>query len=175
MSKTFSANDVASHKTPDSLWIIVDQDVYDLTKFQDDHPGKTTGITVPCSAARRLHYHHHVAFAAAQELPILTQSSSHRWQEDPAKSGRKGCLQAVLEVPQRGYSEEVPEATPGRQPRHQAQGRGEACSRADARGRPQVSSRQEARRTQGRGGSRGSGAVWRADSIRRPKLVPRGQ
>lgn len=41
MSKTFSANDVASHKTPDSLWIIVDQDVYDLTKFQEDHPGKT--------------------------------------------------------------------------------------------------------------------------------------
>lgn len=40
MSKTFSANDVASHKTPDSLWIIVDEDVYDLTKFQDDHPGK---------------------------------------------------------------------------------------------------------------------------------------
>lgn len=42
MSKTFSANDVASHKTPDSLWIIVDEDVYDLTKFQDDHPGKAS-------------------------------------------------------------------------------------------------------------------------------------
>ncbi|ROV93473.1 hypothetical protein VSDG_06789 [Cytospora chrysosperma] len=39
MSKTFSASDVASHKTPDSLWIIVDQDIYDVTKFQEDHPG----------------------------------------------------------------------------------------------------------------------------------------
>lgn len=39
MSKTFSKDDVASHNKGDSLWIIVDDDVYDLTKFQDDHPG----------------------------------------------------------------------------------------------------------------------------------------
>lgn len=39
MSKTFSASDVASHNKSDNLWIIVDQDVYDLTKFQDEHPG----------------------------------------------------------------------------------------------------------------------------------------
>ena len=40
MSKTFSQNDVAAHKKPDDLWIIVDEDVYDLTKFQTEHPGK---------------------------------------------------------------------------------------------------------------------------------------
>ncbi|KAM0277083.1 hypothetical protein ACHAQH_006091 [Verticillium albo-atrum] len=39
MSKTFSTSDVASHNKPDDLYIIVDGDVYDLTKFQDDHPG----------------------------------------------------------------------------------------------------------------------------------------
>ncbi|QSZ32005.1 hypothetical protein DSL72_001574 [Monilinia vaccinii-corymbosi] len=39
MSKTFSQSDVASHNKPDDLYIIVDGDVYDLTKFQDDHPG----------------------------------------------------------------------------------------------------------------------------------------
>ncbi|KAI0514708.1 acyl-CoA dehydrogenase/oxidase [Xylaria bambusicola] len=39
MSKTFSKADVASHNKPDSLWIVVDEDVYDLTKFQDEHPG----------------------------------------------------------------------------------------------------------------------------------------
>lgn len=39
MSKTFSPADVASHNKPDSLWIIVDQDVYDLSNFQDEHPG----------------------------------------------------------------------------------------------------------------------------------------
>jgi len=40
MSRTFSQSDVASHNTADSLWVIIDEDVYDLTKFQDEHPGK---------------------------------------------------------------------------------------------------------------------------------------
>ncbi|KAI9879266.1 MAG: hypothetical protein M1830_009067 [Pleopsidium flavum] len=39
MSKTFSQSDVSSHNKPDNLWIIVDEDVYDLSKFQDEHPG----------------------------------------------------------------------------------------------------------------------------------------
>ncbi|KAK8043840.1 acyl-CoA dehydrogenase [Apiospora phragmitis] len=39
MSQTFKASDVASHNKADDLWIIVDEDVYDLTKFQDEHPG----------------------------------------------------------------------------------------------------------------------------------------
>ncbi|KAI9831137.1 MAG: hypothetical protein M1819_005225 [Sarea resinae] len=39
MVKTFSKSDVASHNKPDSLWITVDDDVYDLSKFQDEHPG----------------------------------------------------------------------------------------------------------------------------------------
>lgn len=39
MSQTFKASDVAAHNKADSLWIIVDEDVYDLTKFQDEHPG----------------------------------------------------------------------------------------------------------------------------------------
>jgi cytochrome b involved in lipid metabolism len=40
MSKTFTTSDVASHNKPGDLYIIVDGDVYDLTKFQDDHPGE---------------------------------------------------------------------------------------------------------------------------------------
>jgi alkylation response protein AidB-like acyl-CoA dehydrogenase/predicted heme/steroid binding protein len=39
MSKTFTTSDVTSHNKPDDLYIIVDGDVYDLTTFQDDHPG----------------------------------------------------------------------------------------------------------------------------------------
>ncbi|KAK4507380.1 hypothetical protein PRZ48_001115 [Zasmidium cellare] len=39
MSKVFKAEEVAAHKKPDDLYIIVDQDVYDLTTFQDEHPG----------------------------------------------------------------------------------------------------------------------------------------
>lgn len=39
MSKTFSAADVASHNKATDLYIIVDEDVYDLTAFQENHPG----------------------------------------------------------------------------------------------------------------------------------------
>lgn len=48
MSQVFTAGDVASHNKPGDLFIVVDGDVYDVTKFQDDHPGKS-----PCSALRR--------------------------------------------------------------------------------------------------------------------------
>lgn len=40
MSKIFSSTEVAVHKNPDDLWIIVDKDVYDLTNFQLEHPGQ---------------------------------------------------------------------------------------------------------------------------------------
>lgn len=39
MSQTFSTGDVAAHNKGTDLYIIVDSDVYDLTKFQDEHPG----------------------------------------------------------------------------------------------------------------------------------------
>jgi cytochrome b involved in lipid metabolism len=42
MSKTFSAADVAKNSKPDSLYIIVDEDVYDVTQFQEEHPGSST-------------------------------------------------------------------------------------------------------------------------------------
>lgn len=40
MAKVFTAAEVASHNKPDNLYITVDGDVYDLTKFQEDHPGE---------------------------------------------------------------------------------------------------------------------------------------
>ncbi|KAL2117401.1 hypothetical protein VTJ04DRAFT_7061 [Mycothermus thermophilus] len=39
MSKTFTQAEVASKNKADALWIIIDGDVYDVTKFQDEHPG----------------------------------------------------------------------------------------------------------------------------------------
>lgn len=40
MSQRVSKEQVAAHNKSDSLWIVIDEDVYDVTKFQDDHPGK---------------------------------------------------------------------------------------------------------------------------------------
>ncbi|KAF2666955.1 acyl-CoA dehydrogenase NM domain-like protein [Microthyrium microscopicum] len=39
MSKVFSAEEVAGHNKAESLYVIVDQDVYDVTTFADEHPG----------------------------------------------------------------------------------------------------------------------------------------
>jgi hypothetical protein len=39
MAKTFTTDDVASHAKGDNPWIIIDEDVYDVSKFQDEHPG----------------------------------------------------------------------------------------------------------------------------------------
>jgi cytochrome b involved in lipid metabolism len=47
MSKRFSAADVASHKTASDLYIIVDEDVYDLTNFQEEHPGGKKSTFLP--------------------------------------------------------------------------------------------------------------------------------
>ncbi|EFW17827.1 hypothetical protein D8B26_004837 [Coccidioides posadasii str. Silveira] len=39
MAAKFSKDAVASHNNAGDLWVIIDEDVFDLTKFQDDHPG----------------------------------------------------------------------------------------------------------------------------------------
>lgn len=40
MSQTFSPADVASHNNAEKgMYIIVDTNVYDVTKFADEHPG----------------------------------------------------------------------------------------------------------------------------------------
>lgn len=39
MTKTFTKEDVASHSKGESLYIVIDEDVYDVSKFQDEHPG----------------------------------------------------------------------------------------------------------------------------------------
>lgn len=44
MAKTFSKEDVASHSKGANPWIIIDDDVYDLSTFQDEHPGKSSHV-----------------------------------------------------------------------------------------------------------------------------------
>lgn len=39
MSQTLTKEDVATHNKPENLWVIVDEDVYDLSQFQEEHPG----------------------------------------------------------------------------------------------------------------------------------------
>jgi cytochrome b involved in lipid metabolism len=41
MAKAFTKDDVASHSKGETPWIIIDEDVYDVSKFQDEHPGRS--------------------------------------------------------------------------------------------------------------------------------------
>ncbi len=37
--KTFTREEVAKNNTEESLWLIIDSNVYDVTDFIDAHPG----------------------------------------------------------------------------------------------------------------------------------------
>jgi len=39
LSEIFSLDDVAKHNRPDDLWVVVGDEVYDMTKYQEEHPG----------------------------------------------------------------------------------------------------------------------------------------
>ena len=55
MSRSFSKADVAGHCKADDLYIIIDDDVYDLSTFADEHPGKRESSRVRnCAFADRL-------------------------------------------------------------------------------------------------------------------------
>lgn len=41
MAKAFSKDEVSSHSKPDNLWVVIDEDVFDLTQFQEEHPGES--------------------------------------------------------------------------------------------------------------------------------------
>ncbi|KKK26990.1 hypothetical protein ARAM_002621 [Aspergillus rambellii] len=42
--KLFSTQQISSHNTPDDCWIVVDNQVWDVTDFLDEHPGGSTII-----------------------------------------------------------------------------------------------------------------------------------
>ncbi|XP_054720027.1 cytochrome b5-like [Uloborus diversus] len=37
--KTYTLKEIAEHSSPDSLWLLIDNGVYDVSKFMDEHPG----------------------------------------------------------------------------------------------------------------------------------------
>jgi hypothetical protein len=96
MSKSFSQSEVASHNKTSDLYIIVDEDVYDLTKFQDEHPGKSFLVTMLImligltlvKAARKVH------IPECADTAVRTTNA----RSSSTASGWKRRIQAVLEI-----------------------------------------------------------------------------
>lgn len=73
--QTYSRAEIAAHHTLDDAWIVVDDDVFDVTTFLDEHPGGATVVLgylgsdatdafevgtrgdAPCIASRALSLH----------------------------------------------------------------------------------------------------------------------
>ena len=39
VSKVYDMKEVAMHNTPQDMWLVVNNDIYDVTGFQHEHPG----------------------------------------------------------------------------------------------------------------------------------------
>lgn len=55
MSKSFKVADVAKHNKGDDLYIIVDEDVYDLTTFQDERKQANEQRAIPLFTCHWVH------------------------------------------------------------------------------------------------------------------------
>jgi len=85
MSKTFTTADVASHNTGSDLYIIVDQDVYDLTKFQDEHPGGKKILTRVAGkdASKQFWKYHNESILKKYKGKLLVGSLDTKPKEEP--------------------------------------------------------------------------------------------
>jgi hypothetical protein len=39
MARVISVQEISKHNIPEDIWIVVDDTVYDMTKFAPEHPG----------------------------------------------------------------------------------------------------------------------------------------
>jgi cytochrome b5-like protein len=119
MSKTFSKEDVASHNKPTDLLIIVNEDVYDVTQFQEDHPGGKKSEIMRTS------------LVISQYLTLFPSPPASRW---------KRCLHSVRKVPQSKCFGQVRQ-TQGRIIKHKGSGRTRTYSRTHPSNCPSTNSR----------------------------------
>lgn len=47
-TKTYTTNDVAKHNSPNDCWLIINNNIYDVTTFLGQHPGGASTITPYC-------------------------------------------------------------------------------------------------------------------------------
>ncbi|TVY12780.1 Acyl-CoA dehydrogenase apdG [Lachnellula arida] len=123
MSKTFTQADVASHNKPDNLYIVVDEDVYDLTTFQDEHPGGKKILTRVAGkdASKQFWKYHNEGilkkFKPKLQVGSLDTKKNAAPPTPPASPSPKGIVKPQAEsgtvsaAPAAAVEEKVPEET----------------------------------------------------------------
>ncbi|KAJ5601226.1 hypothetical protein N7510_010760 [Penicillium lagena] len=59
----YSRDEVALHNLAGNLWVVIDQDVYDLSSFKDEHPGGAKILlgVAGKDASKKFHKYHRIA------------------------------------------------------------------------------------------------------------------
>ncbi|CAK7269633.1 hypothetical protein SEPCBS57363_003701 [Sporothrix epigloea] len=110
MSKSFTQAEVASHNKPDSLYITVDGDVYDLTKFQDDHPGgkKILARVAGKDASKQFWKYHNEGILKKYRSQLLVGSLDTKPKAAPAPLPVPAPVPAAKSKPAAAASKKTP-------------------------------------------------------------------
>ncbi|GAA5969725.1 hypothetical protein JCM11641_008019 [Rhodosporidiobolus odoratus] len=89
MSKTITLKEVAEHKSAESAWLIVENQVYDVTEFLDDHPGGRKVLLNQCGkdATEKFWQFHSKKVLEKTAKPYLIGTVRHRPQQTDAWRG----------------------------------------------------------------------------------------
>eukprot|EP01134_Creolimax_fragrantissima_P004045 CFRG4045T1 len=100
LAHAFSMEEVAKHNSKDDCWIVVDDFVYDCTKFLDVHPGGATSILIHAGKNATKEFHDiHSSESSYKQLFSFCIGKVAR--EGTATASRKG---AVATKPKRNVS-----------------------------------------------------------------------
>ncbi|CAG9988726.1 unnamed protein product [Clonostachys byssicola] len=70
---TYTMDEIAAHNTIADLWVVIDNDVYDMTEFQHKHPGgyKVMRAVAGKDATKKFNKHHRRAVLAPKRETLL--------------------------------------------------------------------------------------------------------
>jgi cytochrome b involved in lipid metabolism len=102
-TKTYSTCEIARHNTEDSAWLVVGNDVFDVTKFLNQHPGgkesilRKSGGVVDCSKDFLFHSKNGRKLWRSCYIGRVQKCISERKHDEPDGSSLRSLLHGRLE------------------------------------------------------------------------------
>ncbi|KAK7214633.1 hypothetical protein V2G26_002636 [Clonostachys chloroleuca] len=89
----YTMDEIARHNTIADLWVVIDNDVYDMTEFQHKHPGgyKVMRAVAGKDATKKFYKHHRRAVLAPKKETLLIGTVNESGQLGQSKY-KKGLL-----------------------------------------------------------------------------------